>query len=93
MSTQTVGIREFRDNLANYLLESDKPLAITRHGDTIGYYLPVRRKRTEAQRAALDAAHAHVQRLMAEAGVTEDDIVEEFKRLRKEERGKKASRK
>jgi hypothetical protein len=40
METQRVGIREFRDKLATYLLESDKALAITRHGDTIGYYLP-----------------------------------------------------
>ncbi len=36
MSTQSVGIREFRDKLATYLLTADKPLAITRHGDTIG---------------------------------------------------------
>jgi PHD/YefM family antitoxin component YafN of YafNO toxin-antitoxin module len=34
MATQSVGIREFRDKLATYLLESDGPLAITRHGDT-----------------------------------------------------------
>jgi PHD/YefM family antitoxin component YafN of YafNO toxin-antitoxin module len=82
MSTQTVGIREFRDKLATYLLESDGPLAITRHGDTIGYYLPTRRKRSEAEKAALDAAHAQLQRMMAEAGVTEDDIIEDFQRLR-----------
>jgi hypothetical protein len=28
--------REFRENLAGYL-ESDKPLAITRHGETLGF--------------------------------------------------------
>src|SRR5271169_4914398 len=50
MGAQSVGIREFRDNLATYLLESDGPVAITRHGDTIGYYLPRRRKRTEAEK-------------------------------------------
>jgi hypothetical protein len=42
-----VGIREFREKLANYLLESDVPVAITRHADTVGYYIPARRKRTE----------------------------------------------
>jgi PHD/YefM family antitoxin component YafN of YafNO toxin-antitoxin module len=93
MSTQSVGIREFRDKLATYLLTADKPLAITRHGDTIGFYLPVKRKRTEAQKAALDAAHAHIQRMMAEAGVTEDEIVEGFKRLRKQEHSKEGARK
>jgi PHD/YefM family antitoxin component YafN of YafNO toxin-antitoxin module len=90
MSTQSVGIREFRDNLATYLLESDKPLAITRHGDTIGYYLPTRRKRTEAEKAALDALHARIQQEMAEVGVTEDEIIEDFQRFRREERMGKA---
>jgi PHD/YefM family antitoxin component YafN of YafNO toxin-antitoxin module len=91
MSTQSVGIREFRDKLATYLLEADGPLAITRHGDTIGYYLPTRRRATEAQKAALDAAHERMQHAMAEAGVTEDEIVADFKRIRKEERIRKAA--
>lgn len=33
METVKVCIREFREKLASYLLESDKPLAITRHLD------------------------------------------------------------
>ena len=90
MGTQSVGIREFRDKLATYLLDSDGPLAITRHGDTIGYYLPTRRKRTEAEKAALDALHARIQQEMAEVGVTEDEIIEDFQRFRKEERMGKA---
>jgi|tagenome__1003787_1003787.scaffolds.fasta_scaffold19180946_2 hypothetical protein len=89
MSAQTVGIREFRDNLATYLLESDKPLAITRHGDTIGFYLPVRRKPTAEQLKAFQRAHQRLQEEMAAADVTEDDIIEEFKRLRAEERRKR----
>jgi hypothetical protein len=48
MEPITVGIREFRENLAAYLLESDAPAAITRHGDTIGYFIPARHKRSEA---------------------------------------------
>lgn len=90
MSTQSVGIREFRDKLATYLLTADKPLAITRHGDTIGYYLPRKRKTTEAEWKVLDEAHARLQAEMNAAGVTEDDIVKEFDRLRKRERRKKA---
>jgi hypothetical protein len=34
METLKVGIREFRDKLASYLLETDVPVAITRHWDT-----------------------------------------------------------
>ena len=90
MSTPSVGIREFRDKLATYLLTADKPLAITRHGDTIGFYLPVRRKRTEGEKRALDEAHEQLLKMMADAGVTEDDVIQEFERLRREERRKKA---
>jgi PHD/YefM family antitoxin component YafN of YafNO toxin-antitoxin module len=83
METQKVGIREFRDNLATYLLESDKALAITRHGDTIGYFLPARRKRSEAEKEALREAGERMQRMMEASGVTEDEIIEDFKQLRK----------
>ena len=89
MSTQSVGIREFRDKLATYLLEADGPLAITRHGDTIGYYLPVRRKPTAAQLDSFRQAGVRMQKMMAQAGVTESEISEEFQRLRKHESSKK----
>jgi hypothetical protein len=89
METQKVGIREFRDNLATYLLESDKALAITRHGDTIGYYLPARRKPSDAEIEALRKAGERMDEMMQAAGVTDDEIVEDFKRLRKEERLRK----
>jgi PHD/YefM family antitoxin component YafN of YafNO toxin-antitoxin module len=83
METQRVGIREFRDKLATYVLESDKPLAITRHGDTVGYYLPARRKRSEAEKEALRQAGERMQKMMEASGVTEDEIIEDFQRLRK----------
>jgi PHD/YefM family antitoxin component YafN of YafNO toxin-antitoxin module len=86
MGAQSIGIREFRDNLATYLLESEGPLAITRHGDTIGYYLPTRRKRTEAQKKALEEAAARVHEDMIAAGVTEDEIIVDFQRWRREGR-------
>ena len=86
METQSVGIREFRDKLATYLLESESALAITRHGDTIGYYLPARRKRSEADIEALRQAGARMQEMMEASGVTEDEIIEDFKRWRKEGR-------
>ena len=82
MKTQIVGMREFRDNLATYLLESEAPLAITRHGDTVGYFVPSRRKRKQVDWAALDAAATQLQASMAAAGVNEDDVLQDFKRLR-----------
>jgi len=80
METLRVGIREFRKKLASCLLESDNPLAITRHGDTVGYYLPARRKRSEAERSALRQAAARLQEMLAAEGLTEDEIIADFKR-------------
>ncbi len=37
MEAVKVGIREFREKLASYLLESDAPVVIARHGDAVGY--------------------------------------------------------
>ncbi len=82
METLKVGIREFREKLASYLLESDRPLAITRHGDTVGYYLPARRARSEAERSALRQAAARLQEVLAAKGITEDEIIADFKRWR-----------
>ena len=86
MATTKVGIREFRENLATYLLETDETVAITRHGDTVGYYIPARRKRTETENAALKEIAYRLQQEMAAAGVTEDEIVQDFKRWRRSER-------
>lgn len=61
--TLKVGIREFRDKLASYLLESEEPVAITRHGDIVGYYVPARRKRSETERATLKVAAAQGRRI------------------------------
>ncbi|MGA2113292.1 MAG: prevent-host-death protein [Bryobacteraceae bacterium] len=77
-----VGIRDFRENLATYLLESDAPVAITRHGDTVGYFIPARRKRSEAERVALKEAAAQLDKLLAAKGVTEEELVADFKRWR-----------
>jgi PHD/YefM family antitoxin component YafN of YafNO toxin-antitoxin module len=82
MEPITVGIREFRENLAEYLLRNDAPVAITRHGDTIGYYISARRKRTEAERAALEAAATRLADALAARGVTEDELVADFKKWR-----------
>jgi PHD/YefM family antitoxin component YafN of YafNO toxin-antitoxin module len=82
METVKVGMREFRDNLATYLLESDAPVAITRHGDTVGYFIPARRKRSETERAALKEAAARWQEILAAEGVSEEEALADFKAWR-----------
>ncbi len=86
MGTVRVGIREFREKLASYLLESETPVAITRHGDTVGYYIPARRKRTDAERAALREAASRLQEALAAEGITEDEVSSDFKRWHRGDR-------
>lgn len=88
MRTTKVGIREFRENLS-YYLESNTPVAITRHGSTIGIYVPTKPKPSQADLEALRAAGEKMQELIAAAGTTEDEVVAGFKRARRERRTRK----
>lgn len=83
METTKVGIREFRDNLANYLLESEAPVAITRHGDTVGFYIPARRKRSESERDALRQVATRMQQMLAAKGISEEEVLKDYKNWRK----------
>jgi len=87
MHTTKVGIREFREKLANYL-ESKSPVAITRHGATIGIYVPTKPKASQEDLEALTVAGQKVQEMISAAGTKEDELVEDFKRLRREWRMK-----
>jgi antitoxin (DNA-binding transcriptional repressor) of toxin-antitoxin stability system len=89
MRATKVGIREFRENLSSYL-ESKKPVAITRHGATIGIYVPTQPKPSQADLEAFRAAGEKMQELIAAAGTSEEVLVADFKRLRRE-RGRKNS--
>ena len=71
-----VGVREFRDR-ATYYLRRGRPLAIERHGEVIGYFLPVRRKDPEEIRKRLEAFEQALERFLSEAELPE----EEFARL------------
>jgi antitoxin (DNA-binding transcriptional repressor) of toxin-antitoxin stability system len=89
MQSTRVGIREFRENLASYL-ESQTPVAITRHGATIGIYVPTHRKPSEDDLEALRAAGEKMRSLIAAAGTSEDEIVSEFKKVRRDRRKPKS---
>lgn len=82
METVKVGMREFRDKLATYLLESDYPVAITRHGDTVGYFIPARRKRSEVDKETLREAASRWQEILDAEGISEDEAVAGFKEWR-----------
>lgn len=78
-----VGVREFREDLAQYL-DSPTPVAITRHGQTVGYYIPARQAANidEEELLALKRAVQRVAALLAEHGISEDEVVGEFRARR-----------
>lgn len=77
-----VGVREFREALAEYL-DAPSPVAITRHGQTVGYYVPARGKLDEQELAALKEAVSRLESLLAEQGITEDEVVREYRARRR----------
>lgn len=81
MQATKVGIREFRENLSTWL-ESKTPVAITRHGATIGIFVPTRPKPSQADLEALRLAGEKMQALIAAAGTTEEELIGDFRELR-----------
>jgi hypothetical protein len=88
METTKVGIREFRENLAGYL-ESGTPLAIVRHGETLGYYIPAQKRNRKAELEAMRAAARDLDAMIASWGASEDELVKEYKEIRQAAREKK----
>ena len=71
MQTTKVGIREFRENLSSFL-ESKTPVAITRHGATIGIYVPTKPKPSQADLEALRVAGEKMQELITAARTADE---------------------
>jgi hypothetical protein len=87
MAALKVGVREFREQIARFL-ESEMPVAVTRRGETLGVYVPTRRKR--AKSANLSELKAAADRLaQALTDVDEEELVTEFKRMRRGGNSKK----
>jgi antitoxin (DNA-binding transcriptional repressor) of toxin-antitoxin stability system len=82
MHAVKVGIREFRERLASFL-EAGAPVAVTRHGETVGFYIPTRRKPKNEDLTALKTAAAQLDTMIEAAGATEDDLLEDFKKARR----------
>lgn len=80
-----VGVKEFRAKLPTYL-EANAPVTITRHGEIIGYYIPAQRRPDRTELTALKEAAAKMNTMLTESGVSDDEIVAEFKALRSAKR-------
>ncbi len=90
MESVKVGMREFRENLAGYL-ESGTPLAIMRHGETLGFYIPASKRSREAEVEAMRAAAKDLDQMIATWGAGEEELMQEYKEIRRTARAKKRS--
>ena len=81
METTKVGIREFRTDLAEYIA-SNNPVAVTRHGQTVGFFIPTHGQ-VDADLAALKKATKTLDRLLSSKRVDIEDVVADFKIARK----------
>ena len=80
METTKVGIREFRADLAAYIASST-PVVVTRHGQTVGYFIPTHGQ-ADAELAALKKASKTLDQMLAEQNV--EAVVTDFKAARKQ---------
>ena len=77
-------MREFRSHLPLYLLASS-PVAITKHGETVGFYIPTRThsEQRDQDKNSLKVAASKLDKLLKEHGLTEDALLAEYRVLRK----------
>jgi len=77
METTKVGIREFRSGLAEFIA-SNSAVAITRHGQTVGYFIPTNGQ-AESDMAALKNASKALDKILAAQKIDIEAVVSDFK--------------
>jgi len=76
------GVREFRSNVGKYI-DSAEPIEVSRHGQTVGYFVPVHKKSEKADLGAFMIAARKVEALLSDCEIDEEELIQEFKQLRK----------
>jgi antitoxin (DNA-binding transcriptional repressor) of toxin-antitoxin stability system len=74
---RAIGVREFRDQ-ATTLLAAGETLMIERHGEPVGFFVPITAKDRPQGREALGRLGDVVADVLARAGVDEDELVREL---------------
>jgi hypothetical protein len=69
---KSIGVREFRDHATTYLSGPD-PVAVSKHGHVIGFYIPIERDENEVRRAVVGLGEA-VGQVLQETGMSEEEL-------------------
>lgn len=72
MAMKSVGVREFRDHATAYLSGRD-PVAVSKHGRVIGFYVPLERDEDEVRRAVAKLGES-VGRVLEDTGLSEEEL-------------------
>ena len=83
--TVRVGIRELRARLASHL-ESATPIEVTRHGRTVGLYVPLPQASDLGDRERLIEAGRRMQVELQRLGLTDEDLAADFKTWRQDQK-------
>lgn len=70
-----IGIREFKDHATSYLA-SGETLVIERHGEAVGFFVPIEAKDRQAGRAAMGRLAALIDEVLATTGLDEEDLAQ-----------------
>ena len=81
MDKTTVAIRDFRASLAEYI-DTDAPVTITRHGQAVGLFAPLRRPSAEDLQR-LRVAAARVREALPLSADEVEEVVADFDALRR----------
>jgi antitoxin (DNA-binding transcriptional repressor) of toxin-antitoxin stability system len=73
---RSVGVREFRDQ-ATTLIASGETIVVERHGEPVGFFVPITAKDRVAGRAALGRLGELLADVTERAGVDEEDVAQE----------------
>lgn len=73
-----VGIRELRARLASHL-ETVTPIEVTRHGRTVGLYVPLPQESDLSEHERLIEAGRLMQAELQRLGLTEEELAADFK--------------
>ena len=79
-----IDMRQLHEKLAEYL-ESSLPIEVTRHGQIIGFYIPVPKRPDASERDAMLEAGRRMQAELARLGITEEELVTDFKAWRRQQ--------
>jgi hypothetical protein len=75
MPVKTVDVQDFQRQGSRYL-RGEHAVAVAQDGHTIGIYIPVPQAQDASFLAALERLEASVARVLAETGMTEDELAD-----------------